>query len=483
MLAEARSKPRPFDLVLVHSFSRFCRDEFTYATAKRNLDRAGISIQSMSQPLGEDHTGQMVASILVSFDAYQSRENGKHTSRAMKENARQGFWNGSRPPFGYQTVNAGQRGDKMKKVLAALDEEAAIVRRIFSMYLGREGRQYGVKAIVAQLNAEGIRFRGKAFAISNVHRILTRETYIGSHWFNVTDAKTGRTRSRSEWISVQVPALIERGLFDRVRVTLKERDPRKTPPRTISGPTLLTGLAVCSSCGSGMTMRTGKHNRYRYYACAGRAQQGAIKCEGCAHPMDRLDRIVLDQLADRIFQSDRLAELLARYFDQSKDAEHERKIRLGRLKAELTEVDGALQKLMGMVERSLMDLDDPALGERLRHHKENRHRLTDEIDRASVDGSVGPGAITQEKLERLSAAMRQHLKTGSPEMRRAYLRMFVQQIVVGRREIRISGPKNALAKAAVDNPLQDPNKVLTFVREWRPVGDSNPCYRRERAVS
>src|SRR5690348_7801005 len=31
MLADARSKPRPFDIVLVHSFSRFCRDEYTYA--------------------------------------------------------------------------------------------------------------------------------------------------------------------------------------------------------------------------------------------------------------------------------------------------------------------------------------------------------------------------------------------------------------------------------------------------------------------
>jgi DNA invertase Pin-like site-specific DNA recombinase len=39
MLAEARSKPRPFDTVLVHSFSRFCRDEFTYAAAKRDLTR------------------------------------------------------------------------------------------------------------------------------------------------------------------------------------------------------------------------------------------------------------------------------------------------------------------------------------------------------------------------------------------------------------------------------------------------------------
>ena len=31
-------------------------------------------------------------------DEYQSKENAKHTLRAMKENARQGFWNGALPP-------------------------------------------------------------------------------------------------------------------------------------------------------------------------------------------------------------------------------------------------------------------------------------------------------------------------------------------------------------------------------------------------
>ena len=137
-------------MVVVHSFSRFCRDEFTYATAKRDLARAGIALHSLTQPLGDDHTGQMVSSILVSFDAYQSRENGKHTSRAMKENARQGFWNGSLPPFGYRTVEAGRRGEKVKKALAIFEPEADIVRRIFAMYLGVAGRQYGIKAIVNQ---------------------------------------------------------------------------------------------------------------------------------------------------------------------------------------------------------------------------------------------------------------------------------------------------------------------------------------------
>jgi len=37
--------------------------------------------------------------VVTLFDEYQSKENAKHTLRALKENARQGFWNGSLPPI------------------------------------------------------------------------------------------------------------------------------------------------------------------------------------------------------------------------------------------------------------------------------------------------------------------------------------------------------------------------------------------------
>jgi hypothetical protein len=77
-----------------------------------------------------------------------------------------------------------------------------------------------------------------------------------------------------------------------------------------------------------------------------------------------------------------------------------------------------------------MDLDDPALGERLRRHKTNRARLNDEIALASDPTSTGSPTITPLKLERLAAHMRQALKTGSVEFRRAYLRMFVHRVVV-----------------------------------------------------
>jgi hypothetical protein len=56
--------------------------------------------------MGDDPMHVMMRQIMALFDEYQSKENAKHVLRALKENARQGFWNGSLPPIGYRVIAA-----------------------------------------------------------------------------------------------------------------------------------------------------------------------------------------------------------------------------------------------------------------------------------------------------------------------------------------------------------------------------------------
>jgi site-specific DNA recombinase len=79
----------------------------------------------------------MFRKLLNVFDEHQSRENAKHVHRAMCENARQGFLNGSYPPYGDKTRLAERRGAKDKKVLVVDDEEARVVREVFALETGR----------------------------------------------------------------------------------------------------------------------------------------------------------------------------------------------------------------------------------------------------------------------------------------------------------------------------------------------------------
>lgn len=79
------------DAILVHSQSRFFRDMVNFALYERRLNKAGVKVISITQPTGEEISGEMMRRIISLFDEYQSKENSKHTLRAMSENARRGF--------------------------------------------------------------------------------------------------------------------------------------------------------------------------------------------------------------------------------------------------------------------------------------------------------------------------------------------------------------------------------------------------------
>ena len=150
-----------------------------------------MELVSITQTVSSDSSGEMFRKLLNVFDEHQSREN-----------ARQGFWNGSHPPFGYRTQIAERRGDKDKKALVVDDEEARAVREIFDLASGGEGRPLGVKAIACRLTDRGVTRRGVRFSTGSVYEVLTSSTYYGQHYFNRRDCRTGAPRPPSQWVGV-----------------------------------------------------------------------------------------------------------------------------------------------------------------------------------------------------------------------------------------------------------------------------------------
>jgi hypothetical protein len=88
MIEAGTSKPAPFDVAIVHSFSRFFRDAFDMEFYVRKLAKNGVKLVSITQEMGDDPMHVMMRQIMALFDEYQSKENAKHVLRAMNENAR-----------------------------------------------------------------------------------------------------------------------------------------------------------------------------------------------------------------------------------------------------------------------------------------------------------------------------------------------------------------------------------------------------------
>ena len=158
-------------------------------------------------------------------------------------------------------IEAEKRGSKIKKKLDIDPVEAETVRLIFTLYLNGDGESgaLGVKEIVKWLNARGHRTRrGETFSVGGVHRLLINTIYIGRWRFNTTASRTRDKKHEEEVVEIAVPALVEPYVFEQVqRQQLHARSPKVVAPRVTTGPILLTGLAVCATCGGGMMLRTG----------------------------------------------------------------------------------------------------------------------------------------------------------------------------------------------------------------------------------
>ena len=482
MIEAGTSKPAPFDVVVVHSFSRFFRDHFELEFYVRKLAKNGVKLVSITQEMGDDPMHVMMRQIMALFDEYQSKENAKHVLRAMNENARQGFWNGALPPIGYRIIAAEQRGSKTKKKLEIDPLHADTVRLIYRLFLEGDGNSgpLGVKAITCHLNERRIFTRdGGRWGLAQIHSILTRTTYIGEHRFNTRSHKNREKKPESEVAVMAVPPLIDRETFDAVQAKLKSRNPMLVPARVTSGPTLLTGICFCAKCGGAMTLRTGKGSAggmYRYYTCSTKARQGKTGCEGRSIPMDKLDDLIASHLEERLLRPERLETILFSLLDRRQERTERRREHLAELKRRITETDQRLNRLYDAIESGVASLDDSGLKERIAGLKALRDQATADAERiqATLD-SGGNQAITPDMIETFSSAARDGLRLEGGGYRRDHLRAFAQRVEVADTEVRITGSKSELLRTlvAASSVKSAAFGVRSSVLKWRARKDSN----------
>lgn len=480
MIDAATAKPPAFTLIVVHSFSRFFRDQFQFEFYVRKLAKNRVRLVSITQDLGDDPMSVMMRQIMTLFDEYQSRENAKHTLRAMKENARQGYWNGALPPIGYRIIAAGQRGAKIKKTLEIDPVHADTVRLIFRLALKGDGQSgpMGIKSIATHLNERGIRTRdGGRWGIGSLHQILTRTTYIGEHRFNTRDHKTRKPKPEAEHAVMQVPAIIGEAEFKAVQELLKARSPRWTPPRTVSGPTLLTGICFCAACGGAMTLRTsGKSEHYRYYTCSTTARMGKTGCKGLSVRMDRLDDAVAAHLEKRILHPTHLTSLMEHLLERREDWIARRGTQIAELRKRATEAEAKLKRLFEAIENGLVDLNDASLKERIAELTAIRDQARLDTERAAAAMErVGP-TINVDTLKSFASSARRKLRNRDGSYRRDHLRALAQRVeVVSKTEVRLVGNRTDLLRTLVASSGVESAAIAvrSFVPKWRARKDSN----------
>ena len=465
MIADALQKEPPFSLILVLTTSRFFREAYHARFYKRRLQKNGIKVKAIHQEVSEDHTGEFVEGIFELIDQHESQMIGFHTLRGMKENARRGFCNGSRPKYGFRFEPvADERGNPKKKIV--LDPaETPIVQEIFDRYLSLQGARH----IAEALNKKGEPYRGRLWTKNTILTIISDPAYTGTFYFNKYNHKTGTYKPREEWIAIKIPSIVSDQTWERAQAIRKERDPNTTNPAITGSKTLLTGFTFCGYCGSGMQMETAKGGSYIYYNCRNYVRSGKSACRGQRIPAQELESAVLSHMSNRLFTGERIKRILAGVLSKSKTLIRGGRNLRNKLIQERRDVENRLQGQYDAIERGIVSSSD--VSERIRELKAKRDQIDDQLHKAQAP-VIPPNVFTERSIEDFQKTVKDLFMNPDRDFSKRYLKLFIDRITINGRQVRIEG-KPATILAAMQKKTAVKTEVLTAVNDWLPGQDSN----------
>ncbi|MFD4930913.1 recombinase family protein [Peribacillus butanolivorans] len=217
-------------------------------------------------------------------------------------------------PYGYDYING---------TLVINKDEAVYVRKIYDWYLnGVTLREIGEKLF--QEGAIPKQSESKNFGASSIRRILSSEIYIGNYVYNKRETKkvwgertasgkqkkTFAIRDESDWIRVDVPAIIDENIYTKAQ-NQKVKNTRKCGNVTFQY--LFKGMIRCKHCGriwecttynGRADKKTGERKKYPVYRCPNlnpkRYGDGIEKCESKSIRVELLDTYIMNLIYESL---------------------------------------------------------------------------------------------------------------------------------------------------------------------------------------
>ena len=162
----------PVELVLVAKSDRVARDMKLYYYYMMLMEKKGMSLVSVSEPIVDDGSGMGgIYKALMLFVAEQERRNiTMRTSGGRRQKAKRGGYAGGRPPYGYRADNG---------YLVIVPHEAKVIRKIFELYDG--GMR--INRIATLLTEAGVPARkSNIWTATSVTKVIEKRRFYEGHY-------------------------------------------------------------------------------------------------------------------------------------------------------------------------------------------------------------------------------------------------------------------------------------------------------------
>lgn len=252
------------DRIIVKSMSRFARNTEEMLTALRALEQMEVSVYFEEQGLD---TKSMNSEMFATFPGMVAQQESVSISQNMrwsyKKRMESGEFNCCAPAYGFDLING---------KLVINETEAAVIRRIFDLYL----QGIGMQTIANILNNEGVRrqYGREKWHHTTVNYVLNNERYMGDALLQkqITTQTLPFKKQLNHgeqpmyYVENSNPAIVSRETYGAVQALIKSRQP-SCKRKAKNYP--LTKTLLCPDCGH--TFRRQVVNGTAYWLCAAKA--------------------------------------------------------------------------------------------------------------------------------------------------------------------------------------------------------------------
>lgn len=324
-------KSDSIDVLICYRLDRISRSVADFATTYNMLEEHNVAFVSLKEQF--DTSTPMGKAMLYISSVFAQLERETIAER-VRDNmlllSKTGRWLGGQEPFGFTAEKVSYLDENYNErslmKLSPIQEELNIVKLIYTKY----NETNSITQVTNYLQDNMYKGKnGGEWQTMQVRRILSSPLYVKSseitHEYlrslglNVYGEANGNgyltynktkkmtiDRDIKEWIYAVAN---HEGIIDSTEWILIQKLLNKNSNKKVkrlgtgsNNSALLTGILKCGSCGSNMIIKQGHTSkttpgiRYDYYVCGSKDNSRGKKCTNKNIRVDRLDKIVTDQL-------------------------------------------------------------------------------------------------------------------------------------------------------------------------------------------
>lgn len=420
MIDDARNGK--FNVILVHKLDRFARNRADSAIYRKELEKYNVKLVSVLENFDDSPEAVILQGVIESYNEYYSKNLRREVMKGLKENALTCRFTGGVPCLGYDI-------DKSTLKYVINNFEAEAVKLIFKMYLAGEG----YTSIINELNRNGFKTkRGSSFGKNSLYEILRNEKYTGVYIYNksVHPDESGKfnrhaTKSNEDIIRIEggIPQIISKEDFNKVQIKMNERR-KRTAAYKAKQEYLLSGKIVCGECGSTYAGNSRKANDrnsvYISYNCTKR--NGKVKCHNTGVQRDILEKIILEQLSEKVFNEAILPDIIEKYNDFALNKNGEFILRKKEIKERIKGTDKGISNIVELV----VSTGSVALTDKLKELETTKLQLQESL--LEIEQKISEMTIDSNKLKLAFRKAKKMLGSGTLKNRKAIVQQYVKEV-------------------------------------------------------